>query len=946
MLNILPVAESDISMGDSTGGVILPSMAVAGLADSPDAFQKAARLDRETMALTRSMQPGSDPLAKALSPPPSAFSFGTMSYMPDPQNGGLLPWPGIPPESLQKIARENLAPEMIVATRIADVLRYSHQSSHPWKPGWRIELRESDKTPSTWDRRDIRLCESMVANCNVELGGYQARERDAAQFPSFQKFLATMTRDFLTYDAMAIYTDLDGRGRVKGWAPMPAGNIRLADAKRGYLGNPKWFAVLVDQTGTVQQPFTRDDLIWHVGNPRVEPDVGDYPLSRLDVGMRLVQGFQNAFDLNSDIFTKCYSEDTEVLTKSGWKTFDKVDIAVDLFATIDPKTREFCWQTATDHTWAPYAGEMYRLKTKILDFLVTPNHRILYEYRGGPPKHHKQELLIGLAKDLYIKQESMAIKSWDNYAIPLQSHWVGVEIESQNFEIGNQPGVTRSISGDDYCAFLGMYLSEGNLRKGGTSDKKNNIVIHQRAYSKGYAPFNALLEKICGRAIPHQKNYWSIGWHGFAEHLAQYGTRCYDKFIPDCIMNATPRQQKIFWDYFVLGDGCVCSIKTRNSKVAHDTTHITTTSAKLADQMLEILQKMGVSGRKHTVDSTKYTAILNGREVTGTGPRYDVYLAKAQSNAFHLRKEEYRGHIGCVSVPNGTLYVRRRGKPIWSGNSSTPMGMLLLKGAGFTQNELDVISRHFQNLKKGISKVWALPAMVVPQNSEVEFLNLSASNNQDLRYQNYMNLIMGVFCLIYQFPHRRMGFHISGGMKDSEPLLDKNAAAAPTDEEDIGLISLLGHLEFVLNQYLIWTRFPHLQLVFSGKAPREDAREYEARQLARTWGERRAAADLPKLEDLVEGKDLKKLAKVMAMAPADPSLSGSFQNLASKMLGLEAPGAGAGASSGGSKNPQSMFPASKDPARAEDKGATSGVRRHSPAAASRRGAQKGVAPGA
>jgi hypothetical protein len=568
MLNLTSIEEIPNSAPEASGApsVMIPSLEAVGIAETPAAMARAVKLNAHTAALARAMEP-EDTLAKALAPPPSAFTFSTMSYMPDPQNGGLMAWPGIPPESLQKIARTNLAPEMIIATRIADVLRYSHRSSHPWKPGWRIELREQDKTPTTWDRRDIRACESMIENCNVELDSYHARQRDSARYPSFKKFLATIVREFLTYDAMAVYTDLDSRGRIKGWANLPAGNIRLADPTKGYLGNKAHFAVLVDQGGTVIRSFTRQELTWHVGNPRVEPDVGDYPLSRLDVGMRLVEGFQNSFDLNSDIFTK----------------------------------------------------------------------------------------------------------------------------------------------------------------------------------------------------------------------------------------------------------------------------------------------------------------------------------------------------------------------------SSTPMGMLLLKGAGFTQNELDAIARNFQNLKKGISKVWALPAMVVPKDSEVEFLNLSASNDQDLRFQNYMNLIMGVFCLIYQFPHRRMGFHISGGMKDSEPLLDKNASAAPTDEEDIGLITLLGHLEFILNQYLIWTRFPHLQLVFSGKAPREDAREYEARQLARTWGERRAAADLPKLEELVEDEEEKKIARILSLIPSDAGMTSAFANLTVKLLGLDAPaGPGGGEGSQGGRGSGAPFPASRDPAKSEDKGATSGIRRHSP----------------
>src|SRR3989442_11391406 len=33
----------------------------------------------------------------------------------------------------------------------------------------------------------------------------------------------------------------------------------------------------------------------------------------------------------------------------------------------------------------------------------------------------------------------------------------------------------------------------------------------------------------------------------------------------------------------------------------------------------------------------------------------------------------YTGIVSCVSVPNKTVYVRRNGVPVWSGNSDPPM---------------------------------------------------------------------------------------------------------------------------------------------------------------------------------------------------------------------------------------------------------------------------------
>src|SRR5574337_889398 len=181
--------------------VLLPSPESLGLtaqAELPLSIEEMVgstsyqqKLDSYSLALSRSMESPETPsllsktalsAAKALTPPPSAFSFSTMSYMPDPQAGGLISWPGIPPEAIQRLARTTVAPELIISTRIADVLRYSQRASHLWRPGWRVEMRAASARPSKSDLRDIRAAESFLANCNVEMDATQARKRDAAGY--------------------------------------------------------------------------------------------------------------------------------------------------------------------------------------------------------------------------------------------------------------------------------------------------------------------------------------------------------------------------------------------------------------------------------------------------------------------------------------------------------------------------------------------------------------------------------------------------------------------------------------------------------------------------------------------------------------------------------------------------------------------------------------------
>ena len=485
--------------------------------------------------------------------PPSSQSFVTMSMMPDMSNSNIIQWVGVPPESLAKIASENIAPQMIIGMRIADILSYANLSNHPWKKGWRITHREADKNPTKEIRKDVILAENFILNCNTQLTG---GERDARGYTSFRQFLAALTRDTLIMDGMAVWTDRGDDGKVQAFKTVYSGNIRLA-MPGGYMNDPSIFAVAVDQSGTIITTFTRDELVWYVRNPRSQPDVYGYGLSELQIGVRLIQGFQNAFDMNADTF---------------------------------------------------------------------------------------------------------------------------------------------------------------------------------------------------------QRNH----------------------------------------------------------------------------------------------------------------------------------------------VPNG---------------------MLLLKGVGWVQRQLDILTRVWNNMAAGISKRWQFPALVVPKDGDLSVLDLSDIRGKEAYYMDYMNLSIGAFCTVYRFPPHRLGYKASGKGPDSE--MPNQTAMERIDEEDIGKEELLDHIELMINEYLLSSRFPHLRFEFTGKNQKQDAREYEERQLAMTMRERRANVGLGSLEDAAkESKDEAIIAvgKAMDMAPIDPGVAGIFQALISSQ-GLTGKGVG----------PEGRIDPKIDPAESELHGGISGVRRDSAA---------------
>jgi hypothetical protein len=497
-------------------------------------------------------------LVKSLDPPPSALSFAQISYMPDVSNSGLLPWPGIDPSSLRKVARESIAPKLIINMRVLDVMRYSALSKHEWRPGWSMELMTASANPTDEQRQDMEDAESFLLNCNNETDYENARARDQGRLTDLQRFLSATVRDTFTYDGVAVWTDMDNAGRIKSFASLPGGNIRLTGPD-GYKGDLSIFAVMLDEAATVKQVFTRDQLIWYVRNPRTDPEVGGYGNPELGECIKLIQGFENAVDMNVGTFTK----------------------------------------------------------------------------------------------------------------------------------------------------------------------------------------------------------------------------------------------------------------------------------------------------------------------------------------------------------------------------SGIPNGMMLLKGDMVNQKVIDLLAREWQNLKRGITKVWSLPAMAIPEGTEIEVLDLSAIKGEDVRYQDYMNMLIGATCTIFGFPVRRLGYRASGKGPDTAPLPDTSMDLV--DEDDPGLAPLLMHLENLINSYLIWPRWPKLRFQFSGKNPKEDAREYEAKRNALTWAEARARADLPTLESLAP-PHLKELAEIMALAPIDPNLGGVFQGIMAAFV------KGEGAAEGGDAPQKGNSMTSKrDPAKSESHGHASGVRRDSKA---------------
>jgi replicative DNA helicase Mcm len=361
----------------------------------------------------------------------------------------------------------------------------------------------------------------------------------------------------------------------------------------------------------------------------------------------------------------CYSRDMEILTASGWKPFDELDLEHDRFATRIQRTHAFEWQKATyfhEAEWdSDRDGDRYRFTSRGLDLLVTPNHRMLVTSmprKLGGSRHRERGEVIVSAADL-------AEHASRFQCIPLASAWGALDVDEVRLPASTPRARDFVCSGDDFAAFMGMYLAEG------CAPQPDQVYVSQQTSSKGFVAYQDLFRHLFGRDVCHTGKNFVVGHKTLHDYLRPLG-KAYEKTVPDLVMNISARQLRIFWDYYLLGDGHI-EKAGRRAKAGRE--RIWTSSRRLAEQLQEIAQKLGYSAVVAISQPKGDTILSDGRVIRKEHKRvrYAVGLRRSRQASFEVERLPYCGPVYCVSVPNEVIYVRRNGKAAWCGNTIKPL---------------------------------------------------------------------------------------------------------------------------------------------------------------------------------------------------------------------------------------------------------------------------------
>ena len=467
---------------------------------------------------------------------------------------------------------------------------------------------------------------------------------------SWKQWLRALLEDLFVVGSPVIYPRMTKGGGLYSLDLVDPATIKLVidgSGRRPMPPDPAFQQIL---KGVPVSPFTADELIHH---PRDFRSNHLYPFSPVEwVVMTVNIAIRRQLH---QLEFYCYSDDTEVLTRRGWLRFAEC-VETDEFATREIGTGVFEWQKAYDTFYKHYTGKMIHFKGRSLDLLVTPSHRMVVTTKpkalGGN---------AGRKGECVITAEELMLHGTCNTAIPQTSTWNGKEIGPQSFEEGACNARNITMSGDDFCAFMGMYLAQGCTHKG------KIISIAQPESARGSrAKYKEVLSRVFGSIDECSPVSLSVCSSKVVDYLKQFGLAS-DKFIPAIIRDATVRQIEIFFRYYYLGDGRAAGDDGVQTQSAF------TVSRKLADQLTEIGQKMGYAPTVWT--RAAGTALFKDKKA-GTERTincregYMVSFARQKAtNGWTPEVVDYDAPVACVCVPNKFLYVRRNGKACWSGNT-------------------------------------------------------------------------------------------------------------------------------------------------------------------------------------------------------------------------------------------------------------------------------------
>lgn len=285
-----------------------------------------------------------------------------------------------------------------------------------------------------------------------------------------------------------------------------------------------------------------------------------------------------------------------------------------------------------------------------------------------------------------------------------------------------------------------------------------------------------------------------------------------------------------------------------------------------------------------------------------------------------------------ITTITSHLFAEKWNQSVFS-QGSTVKGLLNMKG-NIPPHRFDEFKRMWMTQVSGVSNAWRTPVLNA---EEVQWIPVQPSNT-DMGYEQWLNYLIKVECMIYQIDPAEINFDMRAGT-GQQPMFMSNNEAQQKISKDRGLQPLLRFLFKAINRHIISQLDPEWELVPAGLDAKTEEQAIDLDQKAAntylTINEIRAHHGLAPVEhgDVVANPTyIGYLNQVMSQeaqqqqagqpgqpgqppqggAPGQGPPSGPLAQLLAAKMGKAGAGGGNGAP-GGAGGPQPALPGGRPP---------------------------------
>jgi len=335
----------------------------------------------------------------------------------------------------------------------------------------------------------------------------------------------------------------------------------------------------------------------------------------------------------------CVDENTEILTKRGWKKYVDLKLNEDEIMTLNTSSQKLEWELLTQLNIFEGQHDVMKIIHPTFSAITTENHRW--------PVYHKKHKQIEWkqSKDFYKNG-----KNWCDYSL--------LRCADNDFEDADYP--------DWFLKIIGYYLTDGEK---GTSNRSIKIYQNQKVNKNKCDIIDSVLNES---NIPYTKCIlknnaycaWNIGFET-GEKIRQLFP---EKILTlDFVNSLSQRQAKILIDAMLLEDSYIQKYKTTFITNNLENANIFQILCVIAGVASNIATIDKYVGRKYFSENT----INKDGCVTIRKPYYIVRLLRRQTiNIYKKHIEKGTCNlVWCPTTKNGTWVARRNTEIYITGNS-------------------------------------------------------------------------------------------------------------------------------------------------------------------------------------------------------------------------------------------------------------------------------------